>query len=45
MWLSDLDVSDDIVTGRLDNDPVYVKLIHGQIISRKISEVEELLFD
>ena len=45
MWLCDLDVSGDTVTGRLDNDPVYVKLIVGQIITIKISEVEELLFD
>ena len=45
MWLNNLDVSGDMVTGKLDNDPVYVKLIHGQIITRKISDVEELLFD
>ena len=45
MWLCDLDVSGDIVTGKLDNDPVYVdNVILGQIISFRISEVEELLF-
>ena len=46
MWLCDLDVSGDIVTGKLDNDPVYVdNVILGQVVSRKISDVEELLFD
>ena len=45
MWLNDLDVSGDMVTGKLDNDPVYVKMILGQIVTRKVSEVEELLFD
>ena len=46
MWLCDLDVSGDIVTGKLDNDPVYVdNVILGQIVSFRISEVEELLFD
>ena len=45
MWLCDLDVSGGIVTGKLDNDPVYIAdVILGQIVSRKISEVEELLF-
>lgn len=45
MWLTDLDISGDNVTGKLDNDPVYVRLKLGQIITRKISEVEELIFD
>ena len=44
MWLTDLDVKRKTVTGKLDNDPVYVRLKLGQIITRKISEVEELLF-
>mgnify|MGYP003728386203 CR=1 FL=1 len=34
-----------IKEGKLDNDPVYVRLKLGQIITRKISEVEELIFD
>ena len=45
MWLTDLVVSKDTVTGKLDNDPVYARLKLGQIITRKISEVEELIFD
>ena len=46
MWLTDLNViSGDLIQGKLDNDPVYVRLKLGQIITRKISEVEELIFD
>ena len=44
MWLINLDVKRKTVTGKLDNDPVYARLKLGQIITRKISEVEELLF-
>ena len=45
MWLTDISVSDDTVTGKLDNDPVHIKMVVGEIVTRKLSDVEELLFD
>lgn len=44
MWLINLDVNDNNVTGTLDNEPVSIHNVkRGQRITRKISEIEDLI--
>tara|TARA_Y100001949_G_C15729744_1_gene218853 strand:+ start:129 stop:449 length:321 start_codon:yes stop_codon:yes gene_type:complete len=46
MWIVNLTVKDNKITGTLDNEPHHIyNVALGDVVTRDISEVEELIYD